>query len=168
MVRRIVTGQTQADDNVIARVEDVEAPQDGGRISVAVLWGADALPTLPALPSPDLPEDYVPPAGGIRVLAVVFPPGRAEAFERHPAGAARRGETEGRFTVVDGDSGTHFTDSVDVLFVLSGEVVMTLDDRSVRLGVGDCVVQIGAAHAWRNEGSVPCFAGVVVLGVERR
>ena len=52
--------------------------------------------------------------------------------------------------------GMHTTDTVDFEVVLSGEVVLELDDGAeVTLKQGDTVVQNGTRHAWHNRGRRP-------------
>jgi len=51
----------------------------------------------------------------------------------------------------------HRTDTIDYLYVLSGEIDMVMDDgTSAHLVPGDTVVQRGTAHRWSNRGDVPC------------
>lgn len=48
--------------------------------------------------------------------------------------------------------GMHKTASVDYEFVVSGSVVLELDDgREVELHPGDTVIHNGTRHAWRNK-----------------
>jgi mannose-6-phosphate isomerase-like protein (cupin superfamily) len=62
----------------------------------------------------------------------------------------------------------HMTDTVDYGIVLSGEIWLELDDGAkVHLKPGDCVVQNGTHHAWRNRGSVPCLMAFVMIGTKR-
>jgi quercetin dioxygenase-like cupin family protein len=66
------------------------------------------------------------------------------------------------------DSMMHATDTVDYGVVLAGEMWMELDDGvEVHLGAGDCVVQNGTWHGWRNRGDRPCVMAFVVVGAER-
>ena len=52
--------------------------------------------------------------------------------------------------------GMHTTATIDFEVVLEGEVWLELDDgEEVHLRVGDCVVQNGTRHAWRNRGLWP-------------
>jgi hypothetical protein len=44
----------------------------------------------------------------------------------------------------------HRTESVDYGIVLSGEIVLLLDEEEVHLKQGDVVVQRGTVHAWTN------------------
>jgi len=55
------------------------------------------------------------------------------------------------------DDGAYFhqTDTVDLVYVLEGEVTLVLDDGEVKLQPGDCVVQQQTNHAWRNETDQP-------------
>lgn len=64
--------------------------------------------------------------------------------------------------------GMHRTPSVDLVCVLSGEVRLELDDETVHLREGDCVVQNATRHAWRNVGDRPCTMAIVLLGAGTR
>lgn len=43
----------------------------------------------------------------------------------------------------------HFTDTIDLNFVLEGSIELVLDDGAHRLESGDSVVVAGVDHAWR-------------------
>jgi len=52
--------------------------------------------------------------------------------------------------------------------VLSGEVWLELDDGAeVHLRPGDCVIQNGTRHAWRNRSTEPCVIAVALVGAVR-
>jgi quercetin dioxygenase-like cupin family protein len=62
----------------------------------------------------------------------------------------------------------HKTDTVDVTVVISGELVLELDDGAeVTLRPGAVVVQNGVRHAWRNRSDEPCLMAIVVMSAER-
>ena len=64
--------------------------------------------------------------------------------------------------------GMHTTDTIDFEYVISGRVVLELDDgATVELGPGDTVVQNGTRHAWRNPFDEPCRMVVFLVGAER-
>jgi quercetin dioxygenase-like cupin family protein len=64
--------------------------------------------------------------------------------------------------------GMHTTDTVDFEVVLSGEIVLELDDGAeVVLKPGDTVVQNGTRHAWRNRGDVPAVIAAGLIGAHR-
>jgi mannose-6-phosphate isomerase-like protein (cupin superfamily) len=50
----------------------------------------------------------------------------------------------------------HRTRTVDYAIVMSGEIDMMLDDKTVHLKAGDVVVQQATNHAWLNHGTEPC------------
>jgi quercetin dioxygenase-like cupin family protein len=62
----------------------------------------------------------------------------------------------------------HRTDTVDVVFVLEGEVVLRLDGGGETvLRRGDVLVQNGARHEWANRASVPGVLAVFTVGADR-
>ena len=67
------------------------------------------------------------------------------------------------------EPGMHRTDTTDFGIVLSGTVVLELDDRAeVTLGAGDLVIQNGTRHRWRNAGDGPTRMVFVAVGANRR
>jgi len=63
-------------------------------------------------------------------------------------------------------SGFHRTDTLDYVMILDGEVTLELDRGSVALGPGDCVVQRGTRHAWRNRSGRPVKMAVVMVSLK--
>jgi quercetin dioxygenase-like cupin family protein len=60
-------------------------------------------------------------------------------------------------------SQVHRTESIDYGIVLSGEIVLSLDDSEVTLRTGDVVVQRGTDHAWTNRGDVPARVAFILV-----
>ena len=61
----------------------------------------------------------------------------------------------------------HFTDSIDYLVVISGEMHMLLEDGSeTLLQSGDCIVQRGTKHAWINRSDAPCVMAAVLINAD--
>lgn len=57
----------------------------------------------------------------------------------------------------------HFTNSIDYLVVISGEMHMLMEDGEVLLPTGSCIVQRGTKHAWVNCSGKPCvLAGILI------
>ena len=66
------------------------------------------------------------------------------------------------------DPGMHTTDTIDMEVILSGEVILELDDGEERLlRAGDTVIQNGTRHRWRNPGSEPCVMAIFMVGAHR-
>jgi naringenin degradation protein FdeH len=57
----------------------------------------------------------------------------------------------------------HKTNSIDYLVVISGEMWMVMEKGEVLLKPGDCVVQRGTNHAWKNKGDKPCLLAAVLI-----
>lgn len=60
----------------------------------------------------------------------------------------------------------HRSATVDVCFIISGQIELLLDDGSATLGPGDCCVQRSTNHGWRVVGNEPCTWAAVVIGAK--
>lgn len=57
----------------------------------------------------------------------------------------------------------HQTPTVDLVYMISGEIICILDDGEVTLRPGDCFVQRSTNHAWSNRTDRPAvFLGLLV------
>ena len=166
--RRVVTG-TNADGKAYF-VHDGPTPGslDIGTVATDEIWVDD-----PGNPDPTAATDPVdveqfhlePPAGGsvLRIFTFrpenVAPPLTMEAI----VAAAARFDTGG--VMETEDVGMHTTKTIDYGIVLSGEIVLELDDGAERLlTAGDVVVQRGTRHAWRNRSDADCVVAFVLIG----
>lgn len=147
--RRVVTGH--GDDGVSTVLGDgpppvvTQVPHSG--VTFAEMWATAATPAPVAAAEPDPADGPVripPAAGGTRIRITEFRPGH----------------------LVDGrQSRWHRTETVDYGIMISGELVLLLEDRDVVLRPGDVVVQRGTNHAWANRGDeVARIAFVLVDG----
>ena len=132
------------------------------------IWGSDERVHLPTDGTPAQPRLYFPPPGGFRFTFFSLPPASAP----RPTGGLipeLRARLPGLADVLEPDHpGMHTTDTVDFDLVVSGEVWLELDDGAeVRLRPGDCVVQNGTRHAWRNKSDQPCLIAVALVGANR-
>jgi quercetin dioxygenase-like cupin family protein len=60
----------------------------------------------------------------------------------------------------------HHTDTIDVDTVLAGLVTLRAGGAEAELRAGDCVLVLGAAHAW-TAGPSGCVLSVAFIGVQR-
>jgi len=105
---------------------------------------------------PKRPPGWTPPAG------VTFESAMKELGEKVPGMADHfdRSSPEAR--------GMHTTDTVDYGVVVRGEMTLELDDgKIIHLRQGDCIVQNGTRHRWRNRASEPCLMAFVSVGGKR-
>jgi quercetin dioxygenase-like cupin family protein len=67
---------------------------------------------------------------------------------------------ESRWVCIDfgpgADVARHASATVDLGYVVDGEITLVLDRDEVHLRAGDCLVQLGAHHGWRNDGAGAC------------
>jgi len=136
--RRVVTGHDRRGKSVV--LSDGPPPQNhpmhGPEVGADFheMWG-DAGPVPEILAQPERepnerPFTLMPTSGHLlRILDV------------YPLGAG------GKRTLM------HRTQTIDYVVVISGELVLILDDSEVILRSGDVVVQRGTDHAWENRGA---------------
>jgi len=167
-IRRVVTGHDAGGKAVI--VEDGLAPvvrTDDNRPGYAMtqLWITDTAPAQignGADPT-QRPITLSPPANGTVVRIVDFPPATQELKQVDAEAAAEAFAMYGESSVLTGKAGApkrhpfmHRTETIDYAVVLSGEIVMLLDDSEVTLKQGEVLIQVGTHHAWTNRSDQPC------------
>lgn len=57
----------------------------------------------------------------------------------------------------------HFTNSIDYLVVIEGEMHMVMEEGEVLIPTGSCVVQRGTKHAWVNRSGKPCVIAAILV-----
>ena len=166
-MRRVITGHDAQGRAVIT--EDGPVPvvrTDPNRPGYAVhqIWKTDESPVrIDNGADPTLqPMSLTPPAQGTVIRMIEFPPASQELKEITPEQAAEVFGMYGQSEVLTGGKGKqrhpfmHRTETVDYAAVLSGEIVMLLDDSEVTLKEGECLIQRGTNHAWTNRSDQPC------------
>lgn len=162
-IRRLVTGHTKegkaivASDSVMVATRMKTSPG----YEFHNLWGADECLTFPDSGSQPVYRDWFAPAGGFRFQQFTFPPDktpRPSGVDDAAIGAEWEKLAPGIATAFDEDSsGMHKSNTVDLIYVISGRIVLELDDGvAVDLQAGDTVVQNGTRHAWHNPYDEPC------------
>jgi mannose-6-phosphate isomerase-like protein (cupin superfamily) len=136
-VRRVVTGVDDEGRSVFLSDQDAF-----GGDQWAEVWITDPAVGVDAVVDPRLGTGVLePPAGGTAWRVFEVPP---DAVMRS-AMADAVGTMEG----IEAD-GFHTTSTIDYVMVLDGEITLEVDAGEVTLHPGDCVVQRGTRHAWRN------------------
>jgi mannose-6-phosphate isomerase-like protein (cupin superfamily) len=175
-VREVVTG---VDREGVSRVErdgavaaEVTLSSVGG-MALTYPWQVAVPPrTVDDGHEPvDSVGSFLPPTGSLNFIQFVVPP-------RYPA---PRDDAEAQ-AVIDEVSaklpgllptadaakgpGMHRTPTLDLFTVMSGRLVLRLDDGSeTELAPGDCVVQRGTMHAWHNPTDEPCTVSGVMIAL---
>jgi mannose-6-phosphate isomerase-like protein (cupin superfamily) len=116
------------------------------------------------------PDELVtlPPKGGLVYRFVAFPPD-TEWDRSQGYGDSRGSLSTGN---ADGDDegipGLHVTETVDILTVLTGELVCIMQEGETVLKPGDTVIQRGTKHAWSNRGTEPVTAVSIMVSAGPR
>jgi quercetin dioxygenase-like cupin family protein len=152
--RRVVTGIDDGkavfrSDGPAARTIDVP-----GGVGVTELLWLDG-PVRSVDDGRDRDDDgypLEPPAGGASARIIRLP-----APDAGTEGWLRVGGDD------DAHPGMHTTDTLDLVVVLDGRIVLGLDDGDHELAPGDSVIQRRTSHRWRVVGPEPCTYAVVML-----
>ncbi|WP_419919628.1 cupin domain-containing protein [Candidatus Poriferisocius sp.] len=151
-LRRIVTGHDRAGAPIIVSDGLAEASILGP--STLNLWYAEKHPagTYGDGQEPPDRKDFVPPPGGVSWRFLRLPPRGGK-----PAGPTHdpRFDTE--------RLGFHATDTIDFIEIISGRILLELNNHSVELGPGNCVIQRGTWHRWIVVGDEPCVFSAIML-----
>ncbi len=177
--RRALTGRDEAQKSVFksfAVTPQVLRFESAPGLVFYELYATEGVPEVSGHePDPMLTKKgSFPRPGGTLFRLVQFPPKPSEGAKPDPAafaryldeldqkipGMARHFERE--------TPGMHTSESVDYGVVIRGEIILELDDgKTVHLRQGDCVVQNGTRHRWRNEHSEPALMAFVLIGGKR-
>ena len=133
-VRRVVTGHDHDGKAMFASDEQIDplrlALMPGAEFHR--LWGADQAPIFPDEGGSTAQPSYFPPVGGYRFGFFTVPPGTAPApadLDFQAALAEMEEKLPGLLAYLEPDNpGMHTTDTIDFEVVLSGEVILELDD----------------------------------------
>lgn len=150
-VRRVITGTGPDGRSGIGDDRACEAVLETPMFLATDIWVAGCGPANVA--GGDLSDGKVvlePPHCGFLVRRVVFHPDRqwlgSEAYltalEAAGGGASHVAGAH--------DDGMHVTRTVDVAYVVEGEIVAVLEGAETTLRAGDSLIQRGTKHAWSN------------------
>ena len=178
--RRALTGRDEVGKSVFKsfdvtpKVVDIDASPG---LTFYELYMTEGVPGLTGLePDPMLKGTKAfPGPGGSMFRLISYPPKRPEGWKPPPGVTAESGLRElsekvpGMGDVFEpGVPGMHTSDTVDYGIVVRGEMTLELDDgQQVRLRQGDCVVQNGTRHRWRNPLQEPCLMAFISIGGKR-
>jgi len=165
-IHRVITGFGA--DNKSTTLFDSRMPLEVGKSGTAgaVLWITDTYPLgFSQQDTAQRPIGIPPPANGTVLRVVEFP----------PVDAAKLAKLDPNFMMkIVGDNAPargvpvsnplmHRTRTIDYAIIMSGEIDMMLDEKTVHLKAGDVVVQQATNHAWLNHGTEPCRVIFVLM-----
>jgi hypothetical protein len=161
-MRLVVTGQGPDGCSTLLHTQDY-ADADAASAPGMLFWqvsGVDGALRVPWTTPPAHGGGVYPAPGSVRVGITRF----LGDGTREPVPDSRGNDVS---DLLD-DQGLHATDTVDIGWVISGEVGLRLTDGSVTwLEAGDLVLQGGVAHSWVSKPGVDALTGWVLLGAHR-
>ena len=178
--RRALTGR-DADGKSVFRSFDVTPNvvpiESNPGLTFYELYSIEGTPTLTGYePDPMLQKTKAfPGPGGTNFRLISYPPKRPPGW-KPPAGVTYDSAMKELGEKVPGMAdyfdrsapGMHTTGTVDYGVVVRGEMTLELDDgKIIHLRQGDCIVQNGTRHRWRNLGVEPCLMAFVSVGGKR-
>jgi quercetin dioxygenase-like cupin family protein len=143
----VVTGLTSGGRSIILSdgpVPETAQAESPGQAHASELWIQRQLPPHRTDP-PDPLSGYTiqawPPPGGLLARIVTWEPGYVSEFHRSA--------------------------TLDIIFVITGQLQLQLEEGATTLGPGDSVIQRATMHAWRVVGPEACtFAGILIAMAE--
>ncbi len=181
--RRIVTGVDSDGRSCILSdgpAEQVfrfpENPDPGSNWSeVHWMWSHDVIPVVPQSGHVGVApvKKWFPEPGGSRLIVETLGPqfGVSPTLpEEYDEGSNALQETGINFNARYIDQiGVHSSDTIDYGIVISGRLWLEMTDGTeLVLEPGDCVIQNGARHTWRNRDDEPCQIAFIMIGAERK
>jgi hypothetical protein len=178
--RRALTGRDQAGKSVFKSFDVtpkvVEIDSNPG-LTFYELYRTEGVPALTGLEADPMIEGTkaFPGPGGTMFRLISYPPRRPEGYKPPPGVTFESALQEMSDKVPGmgdhferGAPGMHTSDTIDYGIVVRGEMTLELDDGAkVHLRQGDCVVQNGTRHRWRNPLPDPCLMAFISIGGKR-
>ena len=178
--RRVLTGRSPSGKSVFQSFDvtpQVVHIDSNPGLTFYELYATEGVPGLTGKePDPMLrkTQDF-PGPGGTNFRLISYPPRRPPGWKPPPgvtfesALAELDEKVPGMGRHFDRDApGMHTTDTIDYGIVVRGEMTLELDDGEiVHLRQGDCVIQNGTRHRWRNPLAEPCLMAFVSIGARR-
>jgi Cupin domain len=180
--RRIVTGVDADGRSCILSdgpAEQVfrfpEHPAPGTNWSeVHWMWSHEETPVVPQSGpvGVDPVKDWFPGPRGTRLILETLGPRfgvNPSAPEEYDEGSDALQDSGINFNARYIDQiGVHSSDTIDYGIVISGRLWLEMTDGTeLVLEPGDCVVQNGVRHTWRNRDDEPCQIAFIIIGAER-
>lgn len=178
--KRALTGRDAAGKSVFesfdvtSKVVEIDSNPE---LTFYELYMTEGVPALTGLePDPMLKGTVAfPGPGGTMFRLISYPPRRPEGW-KPPAGVTFQSALNEMSEKIPrmgdhfelGAPGMHTSDTIDYGVVVRGEMTLELDDgQRVHLRQGDCVVQNGTRHRWRNPLPEPCLMAFISVGGKR-
>ncbi|MGW4335774.1 cupin domain-containing protein [Rhodococcus koreensis] len=154
--RRVITGINAEGKSCFVSDEFTPDRLAGPGNTKCDLWRAESVPVGFGDDS-GLDDGVItePPKGGFVFRQVTFAPD--SEWDKSLGYSDSKGQLRGTVPAeeADGVDGFHYTDSVDIVTILSGELVSVMETGETVLKAGDTIIMRGVNHAWCNRTDKP-------------
>jgi hypothetical protein len=165
-MRRIVIGNNSLGEiEVFSDGETKDIKYDPARPGYASnrIWVTEETPAkvVDIKEIPDIPHSIIPPKNGSLCRFLTIPPDSSfieKINEKNINNYVREMNLEHVSTYHKNALHPYMqkTDTLDYIYVMSGNVSLILDEDTVDLATGDTVVILGGNHAWSNKSKNMC------------
>ena len=165
-MRRIVIGNNSLGEiEVFSDGESKDIKYDPARpgYTSTRIWATEETPTkiTDIQEIPDIPHSILPPKNGSLCRFLTIPPDSSfieEINEKNITNYFREMGAENISTYQKNALHPYMqkTDTLDYVYVMSGNISLILDEETVNLTTGDTVVILGGNHAWSNKSRNMC------------
>ena len=166
-VRRIVTTHDKS-GKAVALVDAISPPDPKPDATSWHMWATDSSP-VKSSGNKDLAENHAfhPPKNGTQFRLVEFKP-TGDVSKLDPQFIINFFGLQklAKRAVPVRHPLMHRSASVDYAIVLSGEIVMLLDDTEFTCKAGDVIIQQATNHAWVNRSYRPCRIAFILMDGE--
>jgi mannose-6-phosphate isomerase-like protein (cupin superfamily) len=167
--KRVVVGKNAEGKSAVLTKTGANVQAVPGQFYRATLWSASEVPVDNSIEGDraNISINRDPPKGGVHVRVLeIYPdnPDRGKHIAEVKEAHAKFGQ---KYPPTDEDLARHpmmhRTDTLDILFVVRGEMYLITDVDELLLTAGDCVIVRGTNHAYSVRGTEPCLSmGVMV------
>ena len=166
--RRVVTGLDSSGRSTIVSDEPTPVRLVTPGNTKCELWRINSLPA--AVTDGDGLEVGVltsPAEGGLVFRMASVPPD--SEWDKAAGYRDANGPLPGSVDPADANGllGMHFTETIDFVTVLSGEIYVVLETGETALRPGDTLIQRGTVHSWSNRTEEPAVILSVMLSARR-
>ena len=165
-VHRVVTGLGVDDKSTTLLDGRITLEVNRVGIAGAVLWTTDSYPLGFSQQDTAQRSVGIPPlANGTTLRVIEFPPMSDDKLAKMDPQSLMKivGANAPKRGIPVSNPMMHRTRTVDYAIVMSGEIDMMLDDKTVHLKAGDVVVQQATNHAFINHSTEPCRVIFVLM-----
>ncbi|NGP09255.1 cupin domain-containing protein [Rhodococcus sp. 14C212] len=167
--RRVVTGVNEAGKSCFVSDELTPDRFVAAGNTKCDIWRVASIPVSPE-DGPGLEDGVItqPPASGLVYRVVSFAPD--SEWDQSAGYADSQGQLAGSGDVEASGEGPafHVTDTVDIVTILSGEIVAIMETEETVLRAGDTLIQRGTNHAWSNRTDEPVVLQSIMISAVGR